>query len=67
MARSSAIRRTMSVSSNPTEAENDFKHGVTLVFIALLFIACQSPKLIPDIYEVLHCNRAKVITFFRYM
>ena len=30
--------------------------AITLVFISLLFIVCQSVKLIADVYEYIHCR-----------
>ena len=44
----------------PTGARNlkpqELNLAVTLVAISLLFICCQSVKLIPDVYEMIYCN-----------
>ena len=59
MANARVARRGMSISYTP-ERKKDLKNGTTLLCIALLFIACQIPKIFPDFYEALHCNRTKV-------
>jgi hypothetical protein len=33
--------------------------AVVLVCISLLFITCQSAKIVPDLYEVIYCKWAK--------
>ena len=34
--------------------------GILLVGISILFISCQSFKIIPDVYEVIFCDKHKV-------
>ena len=62
LAKTNASRRHMSIRSQAQTDEklNDMKNGTTLLCIAILFIACQTPKILPDIYEVLYCNHTKV-------
>ena len=37
--------------------------GVVLISISILFILCQSVKIVPDLYEVVHCRlRAPQVT-----
>ena len=62
LAKANASRRHMSIKSqvNTDERRNDAKNGTTLLCIAILFIACQTPKILPDVYEVLYCNHTKV-------
>ena len=31
--------------------------GIILITMSTLFIFCQSFKIIPDLYEIIHCNR----------
>ena len=46
--------------SKPTTPGNKFEQevslGITLVSISVLFIACQSVKIIPDLYEMTTCR-----------
>ena len=40
--------------------EQEISLAITLVIIALLFICCQSVKLITDIYEMIYCDRPSI-------
>ena len=40
-----------------SKREQEISLAVTLVLIALVFICCQSVKLIADVYEVIYCER----------
>ena len=42
--------------------DQEISLAVTLVIIALLFICCQSVKLIADVYELIYCDRPSVNT-----
>ena len=38
----------------------EIKQAITLLWISVLYIACQSPKVIPDFYEAINCDYTKV-------
>merc|ERR1711894_806082 len=38
----------------------EIKQAITLLWISVLYIACQSPKVIPDFYEAINCDYQKV-------
>ena len=40
-----------------SKREQEISLAVTLVLIALVFICCQSVKLIADVYEIIYCER----------
>ena len=44
---------------SPEEQRQEHKLGVLLVSISILFICCQSFKIIPDIYELIFCPPAE--------
>ena len=62
--KSAKARRIMtnsSVSQNLTEtSRTDVKQAITLMWISVLYVVCQSPKIVPDFYEALHCEYSSV-------
>ena len=48
-------RRRMSIVLSDRRA-TEIKNAGTLLCIAVSFIICQGPKLIPDVYEAFNCN-----------
>jgi hypothetical protein len=42
------------------QRKKDFRNSTTLLGVAFFFIASQSPKIIPDIYEAWYCSYIKV-------
>ena len=63
MIQASSHRRLMS-STFTIQRKKDFKSATTLLCIAILFIACQSPKIIPDVYEAWNCSYIQVKIIF---
>ena len=65
---SANLRRMMSVAvrsddGNPNGEifrRTEIKQAITLLWISVLYISCQSPKVVPDIYEAIHCDYTKV-------
>ena len=62
------IRRAMKVQMQLTqrtqtqeEQRRELNMAIVLIWIVVLFIACQSVKIIPDIYEALHCYHYEVV------
>ena len=50
-----------SVSQNLTEtSRTDVKQAITLMWISVLYVVCQSPKIVPDFYEALYCKYSSV-------
>ena len=37
--------------------EQEISLGITLVAVSVLFIACQSVKIVPDLYELIFCGK----------
>ena len=60
MLQASSQRRLMT-STFTIQRKKDFKSATTLLCIAILFIACQSPKIIPDVYEAWNCSYIQVL------
>ena len=62
--KSAKARRIMtnsSVSQNLTEtSRTDVKQAITLMWISVLYVVCQSPKIVPDFYEALYCEYSSV-------
>ena len=69
--KSAHLRRMMSVAytrnsrgdRNPNHEgfkRTEIKQAITLLWISVLYIACQSPKVIPDFYEAINCDYTKV-------
>ena len=48
-------RRRMSIVLSDRRA-TEIKNAGTLLCIAVSFIICQGPKLVPDVYEAFNCN-----------
>ena len=48
-------RRRMSIRLSDRRA-TEIKNAGTLLCIAVSFIICQGPKLVPDVYEAFNCN-----------
>ena len=63
--KSAKDRRSMTNSRSNGHPEDtnrtDVKQAVTLMWISVLYVVCQSPKIIPDFYEALYCEYSKVI------
>ena len=63
--KSAKDRRSMTNSRSNSHPEDtnrtDVKQAVTLMWISVLYVVCQSPKIIPDFYEALYCEYSKVI------
>ena len=63
--KSAKDRRSMTNSTSNSRPEDtnrtDVKQAVTLMWISVLYVVCQSPKIIPDFYEALYCEYSKVI------
>ena len=62
---SAKARRVMtnSVASRQQSSDanrTDIKQAITLMWISVLYVLCQSPKIIPDIYEALYCEYSSV-------
>ena len=38
-----------------------------LIWMSIFFIACQSVKLVPDLYEAFYCTHKKVSSKYNYM
>ena len=52
-----------SVSQNTTDtSRTDVKQAITLMWISVLYVVCQSPKIVPDFYEALYCEYSSVRT-----
>ena len=69
--KSANLRRMMSVAytkngngamnrNNSTMKRTEIKQAITLLWISVLYISCQSPKVIPDFYEAINCNYQEV-------
>ena len=48
------------------ERKKELNMAVVLLWVVILFITCQSIKIIPDIYEVLYCT-TKEVQFFTFI
>ena len=63
--KSAKDRRSMTNSRSNSHPEDtnrtDVKQAVTLMWISVLYVVCQSPKIIPDFYEALYCEYSTVI------
>ena len=63
--KSAKARRVMTNSvqtRNPADTNRtDVKQAITLMWISVLYVVCQSPKIIPDFYEALYCEYSEVI------
>ena len=46
--------------NNSTMKRTEIKQAITLLWISVLYISCQSPKVIPDFYEAINCDYQKV-------
>jgi hypothetical protein len=63
---SSAYVRINIISGTPPNAgrtllkQNEVDLAATLVAISVMFVVCQSIKVIPDIYEVVYCYHLEV-------
>ena len=55
MWQAASLRRAMSITLT-TQRKTELKNAGTLLCIAISFIICQSPKLIPDLYEAFICD-----------
>ena len=74
--KSANLRRMMSVAyvrnSNGGTPHNEgfkrteIKQAITLLWISVAYIACQSPKVVPDFYEAINCDYQKVNNLCRY-
>ena len=53
---------TNSVSSRAYADTNrtEIKQAITLMWISVLYVVCQSPKIIPDFYEAIYCEYSSV-------
>jgi len=64
--KSAKARRIMtnsSVSQNTTDtSRTDVKQAITLMWISVLYVVCQSPKIVPDFYEALYCKYSSDLT-----
>ena len=64
--KSANLRRMMSMAAREGSQNGEvfrrteIKQAITLLWISVLYIACQSPKTVPDIYEAIHCDYTKV-------
>ena len=62
--KSAKARRVMtnsSLSQNTTDTNRtDVKQAITLMWISVLYVVCQSPKIVPDFYEALYCEYSSV-------
>ena len=67
--KSAKDRRSMTNSTSNIRPEDtnrtDVKQAVTLMWISVLYVVCQSPKIIPDLYEALYCEYSTVINLKR--
>ena len=54
-------RRRMSIVLSDRRV-TEIKNAGTLLCIAISFIICQGPKLVPDIYEAFNCNHDLKVT-----
>ena len=45
---------------NGEQNRSEVKQAVILIWISIIFVVCQSPKIIPDFYEALHCKHVEV-------
>ena len=59
MLQAASQRRAMT-STLTLQRKKEFKNSTTLLCVAFFFIASQSPKIIPDIYEAWYCSYIKV-------
>ena len=59
----SVVSRTTNEDRNRTE----IKQAITLMWISVLYVVCQSPKIIPDFYEALYCDYALVRMIVYYL
>ena len=55
-------RRRMSIVLSDRRA-TEIKNAGTLLCIAVSFIICQGPKLVPDVYEAFNCNHDLKVAF----
>ena len=61
--KSAKARRIMTNSSSVSVTDTsrtDVKQAITLMWISVLYVVCQSPKIVPDFYEALYCEYSKV-------
>ena len=45
------------------DRKRELNMAFTLLWVVILFISCQSIKIIPDIYEALYCSHQEVQYF----
>ena len=58
-------QRTPNADSSSKRTE--IKQAITLLWISVLYIACQSPKVVPDFFEAINCDYQSVGNIcFRY-
>ena len=53
------MTNSSSVSVTDT-SRTDVKQAITLMWISVLYVVCQSPKIVPDFYEALYCEYSTV-------
>ena len=70
--KSANLRRMMSVAytkngercrnsnADPGFKRTEIRQAITLLWISVLYIACQSPKVIPDFFEAINCDYQSV-------
>ena len=55
------MTRTNTIERNEgARNRTEMKQAITLIWIAVLYVICQSPKILPDFYEALHCEYSEV-------
>ena len=65
--KSANLRRMMSVAYTRSQngernsgqdgyKRTEIKQAITLLWISVLYIACQSPKVVPDFFEAINCD-----------
>ena len=45
----------------------EIQQSITLMWISVLYVVCQSPKIIPDFYEALYCEYSSVRMIVHYL
>ena len=59
-----ALQKTMATAGRPKSVDmqkKEFNMALVLVCIVVMFIFCQSIKIIPDFYEALACDYSKQV------
>ena len=63
------MTRTNTIGGDEGERNTtEMRQAITLIWIAVLYVICQSPKIIPDFYEALHCeySEVRILLMLRY-